>query len=58
VDTAPLADEIDSTRLNTLLAEYLKNGLSDALTSARGILFDMHRRSFHLQHAFLNPATV
>jgi len=49
LDKAALPDENAETELNDRLAQYLIEGLSDELTTTRGILFDMHRRSFHLQ---------
>lgn len=49
LDKAELPDENAETELNDQLAQYLIEDLSDELTTTRGILFDMHRRSFHLQ---------
>jgi len=52
LDAAGLPDENAPDELNDRLAQYLLEDLSDELTTTRGILFDMHRRSFHLQHRF------
>lgn len=42
-----------TTEINHRLAQYLITDLSEELTITRGILFDMHRQSFHLQHRLL-----
>jgi|GEM_PF-1596770 len=45
-----LPDKAAVPELNSRLAQYLIADLTEELTITRGILFDMHRQSFHLQH--------
>lgn len=49
LDPAGLPGENETAALNARLAQYLITDLSEELTTTRGILFDMHRRSVHLQ---------